>query len=98
LREYTDASICTNLTYDRHIASPLVIGVQDIANDLLKPAIQGTVGILQSALSSPTVKAIVVTSSFGSVVDPKLGWRAGYTYSAVSLLSSVRKFEAKLAL
>jgi hypothetical protein len=44
---------------------------------------QGTVGVLQSALLSPTVKAVVVTSSFGSVFDPKFGWRAGYTYSAV---------------
>jgi hypothetical protein len=44
---------------------------------------QGTMGVLQSALGSPSVKAIAVTSSFGGVFDPKLGWRAGYTYSAV---------------
>ncbi|KIM74395.1 hypothetical protein PILCRDRAFT_704037 [Piloderma croceum F 1598] len=70
------------VTHIAHIASPLIIGAEDIANDLLKPAMQGTVGVLQSALSSPTVKAVVVTSSFGSVFDPKFGWRAGYTYSA----------------
>lgn len=73
------------LTYTfSHVASPLVINPKDIANDLLKPAIQGTMGILRSAKNSPTVKSIVITSSFGSVFDPKKGWRAGYNYTAVS--------------
>jgi nucleoside-diphosphate-sugar epimerase len=69
------------VTHIAHIASPFVINVEDIANDLLKPAMQGTVGLLQSAMGSPTVKAIAVTSSFGSVFDPNQGWRSGYKYS-----------------
>src|ERR1700729_3532329 len=79
----------TTLTLISHIASPLTINVNDVANDLLKPAMQGTVGVLQSALRSPSVKAVAVTSSFGSVFDPKFGWRAGYTYSAVHVASSM---------
>lgn len=72
-------------TLNSHIASPFVITVEDVANDLLKPAMQGTVGVLQSAMGSPTVKAIAVTSSFGSVFDPKHGWRSGYKYSDVEI-------------
>ncbi|KAF7986860.1 hypothetical protein HWV62_12588 [Athelia sp. TMB] len=68
--------------FRRHIASPLLIGPKDVANDLLKPAMQGTVGVLQSALTSPSVKAVVITSSFGAIFDPALGWRPGHTYTA----------------
>ncbi|KZP03952.1 aldehyde reductase II [Athelia psychrophila] len=71
-----------DVTHIAHIASPLIIGAKDIANELLKPAMQGTVGILSSALKSPTVQAVVVTSSFGSVFDPKRGWRSGYKYTS----------------
>ncbi|KAF7965729.1 hypothetical protein HWV62_42040 [Athelia sp. TMB] len=65
-----------------HVASPLLIGAKDVANDLLKPAMQGTVGVLQSALTSPSVKAVVITSSFGAIFDPAHGWRPGHTYTA----------------
>lgn len=72
---------------DSHIASPFILEVNNAEEDLLKPAMQGTVGLLQSALSSPSVKSVVVTSSFASVFDPKKGWRSGYTYTAVNMPS-----------
>jgi nucleoside-diphosphate-sugar epimerase len=74
--------------WNSHVASPVVVDAADVANDLLKPAVQGTVGVLQAALASPTVRAVAITSSIGSVFDPKFGWRPGYTYTAVCVASS----------
>ncbi|OCL12089.1 NAD(P)-binding protein [Glonium stellatum] len=70
-----------DVTHIAHIASPLVIGAQDIEKDLLLPAIHGTTNILSAALKVPTVKSVVITSSFASVADVAYGKRPGYTYS-----------------
>ncbi|KAK4703920.1 hypothetical protein P7C70_g2296, partial [Phenoliferia sp. Uapishka_3] len=60
--------------YVAHTASPVPFGlITDPEHQLLIPAIEGTVGMLQSALLEPKIKAIVLTSSFASVrnfVDP----------------------------
>lgn len=74
--------IIENFIYS-HIASPVIINPKDVKNDLLNPAIQGTVGILKSALNSSRIKSVVITSSLASVFDLKQGWRPGYTYTAV---------------
>jgi nucleoside-diphosphate-sugar epimerase len=48
--------------------------VQDAKKDLLDPAIIGTTGVLKSLKkSAPTVKRVVITSSFASIVDGNKG-------------------------
>ncbi|KAK4692840.1 hypothetical protein P7C70_g9045, partial [Phenoliferia sp. Uapishka_3] len=70
-------------THIAHVASPLVItAITDVSKQLLDPAIQGTVGILKSAKKSGSVRAVVITSSFGAVFDPKMGWRKGHNYTS----------------
>ncbi|EIN04661.1 aldehyde reductase II [Punctularia strigosozonata HHB-11173 SS5] len=70
------------VTHIAHIASPIIVNPKDVENDLLKPAIRGTTGILRSAKASGTVKAVVITSSFGSAADISKGLRPGYIYTA----------------
>lgn len=54
----------------------------DVKKDLLDPAIEGTTGILKAIKkSAPTVKRVVVTSSFAAIIDPNKGSAPGYTYS-----------------
>src|ERR1700761_4634370 len=54
-----------------HTASPFFIGHTDPVKQLLDPAIKGTVGILEAIkASAPSVKRVVVTSSFAAVVNP----------------------------
>ena len=63
-----------------HTASPFHFSVTDTKKDLLDPAINGTTGILRAIKkSAPTVKRVVVTSSFAAIVDPKKS--GGYKYS-----------------
>jgi nucleoside-diphosphate-sugar epimerase len=56
-----------------HTASPFHFNVTDVQNDLLDPAVIGTTGILRSIKkSAPTVKRVVITSSFAAIVNPTL--------------------------
>jgi nucleoside-diphosphate-sugar epimerase len=54
-----------------HTASPFHYNVTDVKKDLLDPAIIGTTGILKAIKrSAPTVKRVVVTSSFAAILSP----------------------------
>ncbi|KAL2005183.1 hypothetical protein VTN00DRAFT_3033 [Thermoascus crustaceus] len=65
-----------------HTATPFQIQVEDNERDLLRPAIDGTVNILQSIKKyAPQVNRVVVTSSFASIFDLSKGNRPGYTYT-----------------
>lgn len=53
-----------------HTASPFHYNVTDVKKDLLDPAIIGTTGILKAIKkSAPTVKRVVITSSFASILN-----------------------------
>ncbi|CEL01244.1 Putative Flavonol reductase/cinnamoyl-CoA reductase [Aspergillus calidoustus] len=55
-----------------HTASPFHHAVQDPVKDFLDPAIKGTTGILKAIKAhAPSVKRVVVTSSFASIVNVK---------------------------
>jgi nucleoside-diphosphate-sugar epimerase len=53
-----------------HTASPFHFNIEDPKRDLLDPAIIGTTGILKSIHAhAPTVKRVVITSSFASILN-----------------------------
>ncbi|KAG8919992.1 methylglyoxal reductase (NADPH-dependent) gre2 [Tulasnella sp. 417] len=65
-----------------HSSSPFITDVKDVEEDLYRPAIQGTLGILESIkANAPTVKRVVVTSSFAAVNDLTKGQRPEHTYT-----------------
>jgi len=74
-------SAVQSCTHIRHIASPLVVSPKDTENDLLIPAIRGTLSLLQSAQHSSSLERVVITGSFVSVVDLAQDFRPGYTYT-----------------
>ncbi|KIW47875.1 uncharacterized protein PV06_00531 [Exophiala oligosperma] len=54
-----------------HTASPFHYNVTDPKKDLLDPAIIGTTGILKAVKkSAPSVKRVVITSSFAAIINP----------------------------
>ncbi|KAF7716202.1 NAD dependent epimerase/dehydratase family protein [Penicillium ucsense] len=58
--------------YVLHTASPFHFNVQDPVKDFLDPAIKGTTGILKAIKAyAPSVKRVVVTSSFAAIVNGK---------------------------
>lgn len=65
-----------------HTASPFHFNVTDVQKELLDPAVIGTTGILRSIKkNAPSVKRVVITSSFASIVNPSKGNAPGKTYS-----------------
>ena len=50
-----------------HTASPFSFRVDDVANDLILPAEQGTLEVLSQACQVPSVKRVVLTSSIGAI-------------------------------
>ncbi|KAJ5345954.1 NAD dependent epimerase/dehydratase [Penicillium brevicompactum] len=66
-----------------HTAAPFqVFGVEDNERDLLRPAIDGTLNILNSVHKhAPQVERVVLTSSFAAMVDVTKGNRPGHVYS-----------------
>ncbi|KAK5240151.1 Glycine-rich RNA-binding protein 2, mitochondrial, partial [Exophiala xenobiotica] len=65
-----------------HTASPFHFNATDVQKDLLDPAIQGTTGILESIVKyAPTVRKVVITSSFAAMVNPWKGSWPEHTYS-----------------
>lgn len=65
-----------------HTASPFHFNVTDVQKDLIDPAVIGTTGILKSIKKhAPSVKRVVITSSFAAIVNgPKGSW-PGHVYS-----------------
>jgi dihydroflavonol-4-reductase len=47
-----------------HTASPFVLNPEDAQRDLIKPALQGTINVLEQAKKTPSVQRIVLTSSY----------------------------------
>ncbi|KAI5780967.1 flavonol reductase [Geopyxis carbonaria] len=63
-----------------HTASPYSTSIG--GKEMLSAAIDGTSGILEAvATHAPTVERVVVTSSFGSIIDPSQGVWPGKTYT-----------------
>lgn len=57
-------SAVQDVKYIIHVASPLPFSASsDYENSIIQPAVQGTLGVLESAKQSSTVKRIVITSS-----------------------------------
>ncbi len=53
--------------YVMHTASPYIIDVEDPQRDLIDPAVRGTLSVLEAAKKTPSVKRVVLTSSFAAI-------------------------------
>ncbi len=49
--------------YVMHVASPYVLNVKDVNQDLIEPAVNGTTSVLEAASKSAGVKRVILTSS-----------------------------------
>lgn len=66
-----------------HIASPFPSGVPKHADDLIRPAVQGTMNVLSACAESGSVRKVVLTSSIAAISCGLCGHpnRSDYTYS-----------------
>ncbi len=54
-------------TYVLHVATPVPLKQPKDANEVLKPAVDGTLHVLRAAANEPTVKRIVLCSSIVAI-------------------------------
>jgi NADPH-dependent methylglyoxal reductase len=65
-----------------NVAAPFSIKVEDSTRDLLDPAIKSAAGVLEvTKRFGSNVRRVVNTSSFAAILDLKMGYRPGYTYT-----------------
>ncbi|KAE8390436.1 NAD(P)-binding protein [Aspergillus alliaceus] len=81
INAFDDAVVCDPpLSAVIHTASPFHYSIENVKRDMLDPAVNGTVGVLQSVYRyAPTVERVVITSSFAAMYNPTKG--AGSKYS-----------------
>ncbi|TPX68416.1 hypothetical protein SpCBS45565_g03123 [Spizellomyces sp. 'palustris'] len=61
-----------------HVASPFHFNVEDPWKDLINPAVQGTLSILEAAAVTEGIRRVVITSSFAAIAHPA---EAGYKFT-----------------
>lgn len=66
-----------------HLASAFNYDAQpgEFEEKLLKPALDGTMTVVQAAAKYPEIKRVVIMSSFASVYDANLGLQPGRVYT-----------------
>ncbi len=64
-----------------HLAAPFGYNYKDFEQELLIPSINGTRSICLAAMRAPTVKRVVLTSSFAAVFDASAGPSPGRVYT-----------------
>lgn len=59
-----------------HTASPVEFDKTNFKEDFLKPALNGTKGVLEAAAKEDSVKAVVMTSTYGQhlLYEARLGY------------------------
>lgn len=68
-----------------HTASPFHFKFKDPKTELIDPAVNGTTGILKAiARSAPTVRRVVITSSFAAIMDEDKITDPNHTFSEAS--------------
>lgn len=64
-----------------HMASPFTFKVKDNETDLILPAINGTLRVLEAVVkNAPQVKRVVITSSFSAIIDFSKGMAPDHVY------------------
>jgi nucleoside-diphosphate-sugar epimerase len=61
------ADAAAGCNYVLHVASPLPLSAPEDENDVIRPAVDGTLRVLRASAASGTVKRVVVTSSTDAV-------------------------------
>lgn len=60
----------------------MILGAADFEAQLFRPAVDGTVNLLEAIQNSnANVSRVVITSSIASILDPLQGQRPGYVYT-----------------
>ena len=60
-------NIVSDVTYILHVASPFFLAVPKNEDEIIQPAVKGTLSVLKAAAKNDKIKHIVITSSIESI-------------------------------
>jgi nucleoside-diphosphate-sugar epimerase len=63
------AAAVAGCSYVLHVASPFPYGTPDHEDDLIRPAVQGTLRVLRACAADSGVRRVVLTSSLAAIVE-----------------------------
>lgn len=72
LKEETWKNAVKGCKYVLHVASPFPMAIPNSPDELIKPAVDGTLNVLKACQEEKSVKRVVVTSSLVAVYEPYL--------------------------
>jgi nucleoside-diphosphate-sugar epimerase len=72
--------------YVLHVASPFPLATPSDPDDLIKPALEGTLSVLRACAEQPSIKRVVVTSSVLAVYGNKFESIDSFSVPAFPLL------------
>ncbi|KAK4337227.1 hypothetical protein RND71_043733 [Anisodus tanguticus] len=72
LKEETWAAAVKGCKYVLHVASPFPLAIPNSPDDLIKPAVDGTLSVLKACQEEKSVKRVVLTSSVVAIYEPYL--------------------------
>ncbi|ODA77599.1 hypothetical protein RJ55_07228 [Drechmeria coniospora] len=81
-RAYLDALRSSRPSAILHLAAPFRYDATDFERDLMRPAVGGSVAVLEAAAVLGSVRRVVQTNSFACIYDAAAGPCPGRTYSA----------------
>lgn len=79
------------VTYVFHLASPMPGKGDDFENDYVKPAVEGTIALLNAAKNADTIKRVVVVSSLLALIPLDALVTGKFTAKGKFLLTHVAK-------
>eukprot|EP01083_Nonionella_stella_P001833 5264_1 len=62
-------SIIKDADFVMHIASPYTMKVKDVQKDLIEPALNGTINVINACLKATQLKKVIVMSSMAAITD-----------------------------
>lgn len=72
LKEESWKSAVKGVKYVIHVASPFPLSIPNSPDDLIKPAVEGTLNVLKACQEEKSVKRVVITSSVVAIHEPYL--------------------------
>ena len=72
-------NIVSDVTYILHVASPFFLAVPKNEDEIIQPAVKGTMSVLKAAAKNDKIKHIVITSSIASIFSCFTSGKKNYT-------------------
>ena len=91
-------NIVSDVTYILHVASPFFLAVPKNEDEIIQPAVKGTMSVLKAAAKNDKIKHIVITSSIASIFSSYTTGSKTYTEEDWPNMDKIKPYNKSKAL